>query len=136
MKLRLNLSVAGTTTGSFFLAPVSLMTPEAVPVAMFNGADVLASGKLFGNDPRLAWFPDSSLSLEEDLFASSTLLGFGVESRDPKKSLRGDCVLDLSPPVAMLVQNAGLFMNVTCSDCEDRSKVFIYVKIKLFVRRG
>ena len=65
-----------------------------VPVARFNGAEVLASGKWVGNDPCLVWFPDSSLLLVKDLFVSSTLLRFGVESRDPKKVLRGDCFFD------------------------------------------
>ena len=65
---------------------------------------------------RLVWFPESGLSPVMDLLMSSP----GTEGcLGPKKFPRGDCFLDLFPPVAMLVQNAGLFMNVTCIDCED-----------------
>ena len=103
------------------------MTPEAKLVA-----ELVAMLGVVDN-PCLDGSPDSGLSPGMDLLMSS----LGTEGCfGPKKSLRGDCILDLLPLVHMLVQNAGLFMNVTRSVCEDRNKVFIYIKIKLFVRRG
>ena len=87
------------------------MTPEAKLVA-----ELVAMLGVVDN-PRLVWFPDSGLSPVMDLLMSS----LGIEGRlGPKKFPRGNCFLDLSPLVSMLVQNAGLFMNVTRSDCEDR----------------